>query len=74
MASTFQIQDAACTKCTFFELRAAAGPDLGLCRFNPPATQPSAAAHGLWPVVAAQDWCGHYEPQAAAQAGLRAAE
>ena len=66
MANTFQIQDAACTKCTFFELRTAAGSDLGLCRYNPPVTQPSADAHGLWPVVAAKDWCGHYELKATA--------
>jgi hypothetical protein len=32
----------------------------GLCRFNPPVTQPSAEAHGLWPVVGATDWCGHF--------------
>lgn len=62
--STFQIPDAACTKCTFFDVKAA-GPDLGLCRYNPPVSQPSPEAHGLWPVVAGQHWCGHYQPQAA---------
>jgi hypothetical protein len=38
--------------------------DEGLCRFNPPVTQPSAEAHGLWPVVSAEDWCGHYSQDA----------
>ena len=66
MASTLQVQDAACTKCVFFEVRAAAGPDLGVCHYNPPVSQPSADAHGLWPVVAAKDWCGHYEQKATA--------
>lgn len=64
MSGTFQIQDAACSKCTFFDVQAAAGPDTGLCRYNPPVTQPSPEAHGLWPVVAGQDWCGHYQAQA----------
>lgn len=63
MSGTFQIQGAACAKCTFFDMQASAGPDLGLCRYNPPISQPSPDAHGLWPVVASKDWCGHYQPQ-----------
>ncbi|UPG74220.1 hypothetical protein MVG78_08910 [Roseomonas gilardii subsp. gilardii] len=39
------------------------GEKLGLCRYNPPVTQPSAEAHGLWPKVSNDDWCGHYEPE-----------
>lgn len=62
MSGTFQIKDAACAKCTFFDASQGAGEGLGLCRFNPPVTQPSPEAHGLWPVVAGQDWCGHYQP------------
>ncbi len=34
--------------------------DAGLCRFNPPVSQPVPESKGLWPVVATQDWCGHY--------------
>ena len=64
MTATFQIKDAACTKCTFFDVKPSSND--GLCRFNPPISQTSADAHGLWPVVAAQDWCGHFEAQATA--------
>jgi hypothetical protein len=38
----------------------------GLCRFNPPVSQPAPDAHGLWPVVSKEDWCGHYSHEAAA--------
>ena len=56
-----QIQDAACTKCKFFDDHVAKPQaDEGLCRFNPPVTQPSPEAHGLWPVVSSGDWCGHF--------------
>ena len=51
---------AACAKCRYFDAEASA--DLGLCRYNPPISQPSADAAGVWPKVQAQDWCGHYEP------------
>ncbi|MDP9838725.1 hypothetical protein J2T09_003497 [Neorhizobium huautlense] len=37
--------------------------DGGLCRFNPPVTQPDANERGLWPVVATNDWCGHFAPE-----------
>ena len=53
--------DAACQKCSFFD--GASSADLGLCRFNPPVSQPTADAHGLWPQVSNADWCGHYEPE-----------
>ncbi len=57
---------AACQKCTFFDDHAkmalqSANTD-GLCRFNPPISQPSPEAHGLWPVVSSSDWCGHFAP------------
>jgi hypothetical protein len=56
-----QTQDAACTKCKFFDDHVAKLQDAdGLCRFNPPVSQPSADAHGLWPAVSAADWCGHF--------------
>ena len=59
--SMAQTQDMACTKCKFFEDHVAKPQvDEGLCRFNPPVTQPSAETHGLWPVVSGQDWCGHF--------------
>lgn len=59
--SLAQTQDVACTKCKFFDDHVAK-PQVhdGLCRFNPPVTQPSPEAHGLWPVVSRQDWCGHF--------------
>ncbi len=62
MSGTFQIKDAACGKCAFFDASRASGENLGLCRYNPPVSQPSADAHGLWPMVAGGDWCGHYQP------------
>jgi len=52
--------EAACKKCSFFDDQST---DLGLCRYNPPVSQPTAEAHGLWPKVAGNDWCGHYEPE-----------
>ncbi len=59
--SLSQTQDVACTKCKFFDDHMAAPVvDEGLCRFNPPVSQPSLEAHGLWPVVSAKDWCGHF--------------
>ena len=59
--SATHTQDGACSRCRFFDDHAAKPQaDEGLCRFNPPVTQPSAAEHGLWPVVSAKDWCGHF--------------
>lgn len=56
--------NASCNNCTFFDLHAASGAqapkDDGLCRFNPPVSQPGPDAHGLWPVVSTDDWCGHF--------------
>ena len=61
MATT---QGAACNSCRYFDDHklngAAASADAGLCRFNPPVSQPAPEAKGLWPVVASADWCGHY--------------
>lgn len=54
---------AACAKCKFFDTEASAS--LGLCRYNPPVTQPSGDSAGLWPKVEASDWCGHFEAVAA---------
>lgn len=65
MASTFRAKDAACTRCTFFD-GAATKAGNGLCRYNPPVSQPSSDVHGLWPVVSSADWCGHFEAGAAA--------
>ena len=62
-----------CGACAFFdEKRAAPAQHDGLCRFNPPVSQPGPDAHGLWPVVSEEDWCGHFE--ADARVGLTAAE
>jgi len=56
---------AACAKCKFFDKDDAVSADLGLCRYNPPISQPSADSAGVWPKVEASDWCGHFEPEAA---------
>lgn len=55
--------DAACAKCKFFDQEGSA--ELGLCRYNPPISQPSGDAAGVWPKVETTDWCGHYEPATA---------
>lgn len=56
-----------CTSCIFFDNHASNGKapaaDAGLCRFNPPISQPGPDAHGLWPVVTTNDWCGHFTAQ-----------
>ena len=56
--------------CAFFDEHNAAAQSgqEGLCRFNPPVSQPTADAHGLWPVVTEKDWCGHFAPEAVAGA------
>lgn len=55
-----------CERCRFFDDHKVNGgksqDDSGLCRFNPPVSQPNASGHGLWPVVSAEDWCGHFTP------------
>ncbi len=65
MANTMNAQ---CQSCRYFDTHKAAqstgqGGDEGLCRFNPPVTQPGPQEHGLWPVVSASDLCGHYSPE-----------
>ncbi|TCM84531.1 hypothetical protein [Rhodovulum steppense] len=56
-----------CASCTFFEDHAANTASrldgAGLCRFNPPISQPEADSRGLWPVVRSDDWCGHFEDE-----------
>jgi hypothetical protein len=54
---------AACAKCQYFDADGSAS--LGLCRYNPPISQPSGDAAGVWPKVEATDWCGHFEPATA---------
>ncbi|GJD99831.1 hypothetical protein [Methylobacterium isbiliense] len=58
---------AACRTCRYYDTHKlnAGSPqgDEGLCRFNPPVSQPEPQGHGLWPVVSASDWCGHYSPE-----------
>ena len=51
-----------CNSCAFFDDHKRQGTQAndGLCRFNPPVTQPGPTEHGLWPVVSGSDWCGHY--------------
>lgn len=63
---------AACESCTYYDQQNAAqaakiGKDAGLCRFNPPVSQPGPDAHGLWPVVENKDWCGHYADEKTAK-------
>ena len=68
---------AACKACSFYEDHivnaGAAAEDAGLCRFNPPVSQPDANARGLWPGVAAKDWGGQSGEEGAA-AGSGATE
>ncbi|MEN3931286.1 hypothetical protein WJT86_09475 [Microvirga sp. W0021] len=56
-----------CSSCAFYEdhivNQGKADTDKGLCRFNPPVTQPEPDARGLWPVVTSTDWCGHFEQE-----------
>lgn len=56
--------NAACESCRYFDDHKVNGgtshDGSGLCRFNPPVTQPNPDGHGLWPVVETRDWCGHY--------------
>ena len=58
---------ASCESCRFFDEHQGNGGhaagDQGLCRFNPPVSQPAPESKGLWPVVANSDWCGHYAPE-----------
>ncbi len=58
------ISNASCNKCAFFDDHAVNGTQSaqngGLCRFNPPISQPGPTEHGLWPVVSDGDWCGHF--------------
>ncbi|MFC5384706.1 hypothetical protein ACFPLB_01870 [Aquamicrobium segne] len=53
-----------CNACTYYEDHVAnlakVEEDSGLCRYNPPVTQLEPDAPGLWPVVSASDWCGHF--------------
>ncbi len=60
----------ACNACTFYEDHVANSAevkeDAGLCRYNPPVTQPAPNARGLWPVVSAGDWCGQFSEARAA--------
>ena len=56
-----------CESCAFYDENhtntGKQAPDEGLCRFNPPVSQPAPDAHGLWPVVGKQDWGGHYSTE-----------
>ena len=60
------ITGAACSSCRFYDDHegngGAAEHDAGLCRFNPPVSQPEPKGRGLWPVVTSIDWCGHFTP------------
>lgn len=53
-----------CTSCVFFDDHTSTKlqEESGLCRFNPPVSQPDQDTRGLWPVVTSQDWCGHFTP------------
>ena len=55
-----------CESCRFYDDHKVNGgsaqDNAGLCRFNPPISQPEPQGRGLWPVVSATDWCGHYTP------------
>lgn len=65
-----------CESCVYFDDHAQTGEqvvsDGGLCRFNPPVSQPAPDAHGLWPVVSNSDWCGHFAAPHAGSAQVAA--
>ena len=60
----------ACESCTYYDSKHSNGgakaADAGLCRYNPPVSQPAPDGQGLWPVVTKEDWCGHYASQTTA--------
>ena len=58
-----------CESCAHYDHHTNTGKvaqDQGLCRFNPPVSQPGPDAHGLWPVVSNSDWCAHFSAQSQA--------
>ncbi|ARO13574.1 hypothetical protein BVG79_00214 [Ketogulonicigenium robustum] len=60
-----------CNACAFYEDHAANSDsklqNAGLCRANPPISQPAAETRGFWPVVSANDWCGKFSGAVAAE-------
>jgi hypothetical protein len=54
-----------CKDCLWFDLRPYFGQDgetLGYCRIGPAIMMPSTRCDesmGRWPIVSAEDWCGH---------------
>ena len=56
-----------CESCAYYDEKStnagAPSHEDGLCRFNPPVSQPGPDAHGLWPVVTKSDWCGHFSTE-----------
>jgi hypothetical protein len=53
-----------CGECSFYEdsvQKEGTMGNLGLCRINPPVRQPDVKGSGLWPMVSASDWCGHFD-------------
>ncbi len=56
--------NAACESCRFFDDHklngANAQGDEGLCRFNPPVSQPAPESTGRWPGGAATEWGAHF--------------
>lgn len=55
-----------CTGCVFFDettKHTAPKKNAGLCRFNPPAPKSGDDTKSLWPIVTAEDWCGHFTAQ-----------
>ncbi|MBB3810053.1 hypothetical protein [Pseudochelatococcus contaminans] len=55
-----------CTGCIFFDdsnKQTASVANTGVCRFNPPAPKADSETVSLWPVVTAEDWCGHFTAQ-----------
>ena len=58
-----------CAECAHYDHHTNGGQvatNDGLCRFNPPVSQPGPDAHGLWPVVTKNDWCAHFAAQSGA--------
>lgn len=56
-----------CADCAHYDSHTNSGKvatDDGLCRYNPPVSQPGPEVHGLWPVVTKSDWCAHFASEA----------
>ncbi|SFP05932.1 hypothetical protein SAMN04488056_12012 [Cohaesibacter marisflavi] len=50
-----------CGECTFYAASETKAADTGVCHFNPPVFLTEEETKAKWPIVANNDWCGHFE-------------